>query len=65
MDTNGYVPANVGAVARALTSVAGRYVFLSTVSVYQGWPVAPVTESALTCRHVPTSYSSQPGDHPD
>lgn len=46
VDTSGYVPANVGMVARALTAVAERYVFLSTVSVYQDWPVAPVSESA-------------------
>ena len=46
MDTSGYVPREVLAVARALEPVADRYVFVSTVSVYQGWPVEPLTEDS-------------------
>ncbi|GIG67319.1 NAD-dependent epimerase/dehydratase family protein [Phytomonospora endophytica] len=50
-DTSGYTPRNVLAVARALEPVAGRYVFMSTVSVYADWPVKPLTEdsSVLEC----------------
>ncbi len=46
MDTSGYVPREVLAVARALEPVADRYVFVSTVSVYEGWPVEPLTEDS-------------------
>lgn len=35
VDTSGYVPANVGMVARSLEPATGRFVFVSTVSVYQ------------------------------
>ncbi|MER5335966.1 NAD-dependent epimerase/dehydratase family protein [Micromonospora sp. NPDC002717] len=44
VDTSGYVPTNTLAVARALAPVAGRYVFMSTVSVYRDWPVEPLSE---------------------
>ena len=37
--------------ARALTGRANRYAFVSTVSVYSGWPVEPLTEASplLAC----------------
>src|SRR4051794_15075004 len=41
VDTSGYVPRNVLAVARQLEPAVGRYVFMSTVSVYAGWPLYP------------------------
>ncbi|MGI5145980.1 NAD-dependent epimerase/dehydratase family protein [Plantactinospora sp. CA-294935] len=48
VDTSGYVPRNTLDVAHALAPVAGRYVFMSTVSVYRDWPIEPLTdESAL------------------
>jgi nucleoside-diphosphate-sugar epimerase len=46
VDTSGYVPREVLAVASALEPVADRYVFVSTVSVYGGWPVDPLTEDS-------------------
>ncbi len=46
LDTSGYVPRDVLAVARALDPVVGRYVFVSTVSVYEGWPLEPLTEDS-------------------
>jgi len=46
VDTSGYVPRAALAVARALEPVAERYVFVSTVSAYQGWPVEPLTEAS-------------------
>lgn len=46
IDTSGYVPREVLAVARTLDPVAGRYVFVSTVSVYEGWPVERLTDGS-------------------
>ncbi|SRR6266540_1729847 len=46
VDTSGYVPRVVGEGARMLADHADRYVFVSTVSVYEGWPVEPLTEGA-------------------
>ena len=46
IDTSGQVPRTVAASARALAGHAGRYVLVSTVSVYQGWPVEPLTEES-------------------
>src|SRR6266545_348321 len=48
VDTSGYVPVNVQAVARALESTAARYVFMSTVSVYEGWPMKALTDDSPT-----------------
>jgi len=44
VDTSGYVPRETLAVCERLEPVAGRYVFMSTVSVYRGWPVEPLSE---------------------
>jgi 2'-hydroxyisoflavone reductase len=46
VDTSGYAPREVLAVARALEPVVRRYVFVSTVTVYQGWLLAPLTEDS-------------------
>lgn len=46
IDTSGFVPADVLAGARALDDQARRYVFISTVNVYEGWPVDPLTETS-------------------
>jgi nucleoside-diphosphate-sugar epimerase len=43
VDTSGYVPREVLSVCEHLEPVAGRYVFLSTVSVYSGWPIVPLS----------------------
>lgn len=50
-DFSGYAPRTVGASARVLSGRAGSYAFVSTVSVYQGWPVEPLTEASplLAC----------------
>lgn len=44
-DPSGQVPATVLASAVAL-SASGRYVFVSSVSAYTGWPVEPLTETS-------------------
>jgi len=46
IDTSGYVPRNVLDVASTLAPQAGRYVFVSTVSAYEGWPTEPLTEAS-------------------
>ncbi|MBA8792867.1 nucleoside-diphosphate-sugar epimerase [Friedmanniella endophytica] len=46
IDCSGYVPRNVLAVTRALEPVAGHLVFMSSVSAYAGWPVAPLDEAS-------------------
>lgn len=44
VDTSGYVPRNVLEVASLLAPMTAHYVFVSTVSVYAGWPSVPLTE---------------------
>ncbi|SFC18175.1 NAD-dependent epimerase/dehydratase family protein [Streptomyces aidingensis] len=39
-------PRVVLAAARALEPVAGRYVYVSTVNAYRGWPNEPLTEAS-------------------
>jgi 2'-hydroxyisoflavone reductase len=46
IDTSGYVPRQVLAACEQLEPVTGRYVFMSTVSVYRGWPVEPLSEAS-------------------
>lgn len=46
IDLAGYVPRETLAVCRALEAVAGRYTFMSTVSVYRDWPSEPLSESS-------------------
>jgi len=46
VDTSGYVPRETLAVCECLEPAAGRYVFMSTVSVYRGWPVEPLSEGS-------------------
>lgn len=46
IDTCGYVPRVVGMSAAALATQASLYCFISTVSVYAGWPETPADETA-------------------
>jgi nucleoside-diphosphate-sugar epimerase len=46
IDTSGYVPRETLGVCGSLEPVAGRYVFMSTVSVYRKWPVEPLSEDS-------------------
>lgn len=41
-----FAPRTVLAAAHALEPVAGRYVYLSTVNAYRGWPNEPLTEAS-------------------
>jgi nucleoside-diphosphate-sugar epimerase len=47
-------PEAVGAAARVLEPVTGRYVYVSTVNAYAGWPNQPLTE-------VSELYTAPPG----
>ncbi len=46
IDTSSYVPRETLSLAQALEPVVDRYVLISTVSVYAGWPLEPLTESS-------------------
>jgi nucleoside-diphosphate-sugar epimerase len=48
VDSSGYVPRNVLEVAQILKPSTRRYVFVSTLSVYEGWPAQPLTEESPT-----------------
>jgi 2'-hydroxyisoflavone reductase len=55
VDTSGYVPREVLNACERLEPVVSRYIFMSTVSVYRGWPVEPLSEASevLYCRLTP------------
>lgn len=46
VDTSGYVPRESGMIARVLEPVTERFVFVSSVSAYAGWPVEPLSEDS-------------------
>lgn len=46
IDTCGYLPRVVGLSARRLAARARAYCFISTVSVYAGWPETPADETS-------------------
>jgi 2'-hydroxyisoflavone reductase len=46
VDTSGYVPHDVLAACEVLKPQAGQYAFVSTVSVYRGWPVEALSEAS-------------------
>jgi nucleoside-diphosphate-sugar epimerase len=48
VDTSGNVPEVVTAAARALRGKADRYVYVSTVNAYRGWPDEPLTDDSPT-----------------
>jgi nucleoside-diphosphate-sugar epimerase len=51
VDTSGFIPRVVRESARVLADHVDRYAFISSVSVYEGWPVEPLTETSpvLVC----------------
>jgi len=44
VDTSGYTPGAVDLAARMLRDRAARYVLISTVNAYRGWPTEPLTD---------------------
>lgn len=66
VDTSGYVPREQGVIARALEPAAERFVFVSSVSVYEGWPLEPLTEASEVLECPPDAgpdygYDGDPG----
>jgi 2'-hydroxyisoflavone reductase len=55
IDTCGYVPRLVGASAAALREGVGRYVFVSSISVYSDFAQAPVETSPVAILADPSS----------
>lgn len=48
VDTSGYNPDAVELAVRTLRDRVGRYVLISTVNVYRGWPAVPLTDESPT-----------------
>ena len=46
VDTSGYTPEAVGLAARLLRDRAARYVLISTVNAYRGWPADPLADES-------------------
>lgn len=66
VDTLAFVPRETLAVAEALKHAVQRYVVISTVSAYQGWPVEPLTEASPVLECPPDAgpgygYDGDPG----
>ncbi len=61
VDTSGQVPAMVSDAAEVLRPVAGRYVYLSTVNAYTGWPDEPLTDDSPVYDVAPDVIAAKPG----
>jgi nucleoside-diphosphate-sugar epimerase len=59
------VPRNVLSVAGVLAAQAGRYVFMSSVSAYAGWPTEPLTETSAVLPCPPDAGSGYGTDTED
>jgi nucleoside-diphosphate-sugar epimerase len=60
-DNSGQVPAVVAASAQALRPAAARYVYLSTVNAYKGWPTEPLTDDSPVYDPAPEEIAAKPG----
>ncbi|MGL5866777.1 MAG: NAD-dependent epimerase/dehydratase family protein [Dermatophilaceae bacterium] len=60
VDTSVYEPADAAMATRALRGVADRYVLVSTVSAYRGWPHEPVDEESPRWPSHPDARASDP-----
>jgi len=61
VDTSGHVPGLVATAARALRPLTDRYVYISTVNAYQGWPSEPLTDDSPVYDVPPDMISATPG----
>jgi hypothetical protein len=64
VDTSGQEPWVVDLAASRLTATAGRYVFVSTVNAYQGWPVEPLDDRSPLRASRPDLRASEVDDLP-
>ncbi len=62
VDTSGFVPRVVRASARLAATAAQHYLFVSTVNVYQGWPVRPLSDSSAVLECPPDADASYGAD---
>jgi 2'-hydroxyisoflavone reductase len=46
VDTSGYTPQTVDLAGQMLRTRASRYVLISTVNAYRGWPAEPLTDAS-------------------
>ncbi|MGW4423564.1 NAD-dependent epimerase/dehydratase family protein [Streptosporangium sp. NPDC004631] len=53
IDTSGMTPGLVEGSAHALADAVDRYVFVSTVNVYKGWPVEPLDDTSPVREYTP------------
>ncbi|TAM73645.1 NAD-dependent epimerase/dehydratase family protein [bacterium] len=58
VDTSGFDPETVGRAARALEPAIGRYIFVSTISVYADASIPDIAEDAPLAALVPTDEVS-------
>lgn len=61
LDTSGMTDGIVQASTQALAEVAGRYAFVSTVNVYQGWPTDPLTDTSPVRPYHPEGPEDESG----
>jgi 2'-hydroxyisoflavone reductase len=66
VDNLAFTPRETLAVARVLESMAARYVMISSVSAYAGWPTEPLTEDSPVLKCEPDAgpdpgYDGDPG----
>ena len=61
IDASGQVPAVVAASAEALRPKAARYVYLSTVNAYKGWPDEPLTDDSPVYEPALEEIAVKPG----
>jgi 2'-hydroxyisoflavone reductase len=65
VDTSGHIPSMVATAAELLRSAADRYIYISTVNAYRGWPNEPLTDDSPTydgaAKAIPASTGADRG----
>ncbi|MEU9885333.1 NAD-dependent epimerase/dehydratase family protein [Sphaerisporangium sp. NPDC051011] len=61
IDTSGMTASLVQRSASALSGSVARYVFVSTVNVYKGWPDLPLTDDSLVREYIPVGPAGESG----
>ncbi|MEU6413926.1 hypothetical protein [Microbispora sp. NPDC046933] len=61
LDTSGMTPDLVETSTKALSNAADRYLYTSTVNVYQGWPGTPLDDSSPVRAYTPDGPPGESG----
>ncbi|MFC0863322.1 NAD-dependent epimerase/dehydratase family protein [Sphaerimonospora cavernae] len=61
LDTSGMTPHLVETSTKALSDATERYVYVSTVNVYQGWPTLPLNDSSSVRPYTPEGPPGESG----